>query len=207
MTWVILTCEALFVLTMGRAMSLYPGGTWLDRGTRGHRFWTNFLCDVMQPRALNDADNSRAATWARVAMLCLGMALLAFWHFVPTLFRDAVVLGWVVRVAGTISSLGLAGVIFFPSQNFPSLHGVFVLSAGGVGLGTAVAATVGLVQAGGDARGAGFLGVATLVVGGFDAVFFAQEHLGHLDTRLRTTVMQRSANLLALAWMAYAALL
>ena len=205
MTWVILACEALFVLFMGRAMALYPGGTWLDRGARGHRFWTNFLCDVMQPRSLNDEDNARAARWARAAMLCLGMALLAFWQFVPTLFKEAAVLGWGVRVTGAISSLGLAGVIFFPSQKFPNLHGVFVLSAGGVGLLAAVAATVGLVMAGGAARGAGLLGVATLVVGGLDAIFFAQEHLKHLETRLRTTVLQRSANLLALVWMAYAA--
>jgi len=197
-TWVAM---GLFVLLIGRAMALYSGGTWLDATSVGHRFWTNFLCDLMQPRALDGKDNARGARLSRAAMLSLGGALLCFWQIVPAWFPDSPVLTWVVRLAGLASSLGLGGVVAFPSQKFPQLHGVFVLAAGGVGLGAAIAATAGLLAAGPAARVPALIGLATLVVGALDAVCFAQELVGKLNTRLRTTVLQRLATVLALIWM------
>ncbi len=54
--WLVRIClagTACFVACFGIAIALYPGGTWFNRRAEGHSFWMNFLCDLMQSRALN----------------------------------------------------------------------------------------------------------------------------------------------------------
>src|SRR5688572_11608153 len=95
---------ALFVALIGRAIALYPGGTWFDPGAVGHDPFRNFLCDLTQPVALNGMVNP-GARWAGAGMIALDVGLLLVWLAVPLLAPSR--LGRALRMMGVLSFLGI----------------------------------------------------------------------------------------------------
>ncbi len=67
-----------FIACASVAISLYPGGTWYDRRAEGHSFTHNFLCDLMQTRALNGVETPVGSVVAQVGVVALLVALASF---------------------------------------------------------------------------------------------------------------------------------
>ena len=74
----VLVCLLAFVLLMAIAMALYPGGNWIDPKAPGHRFLSNFFCDLTQPVSLSGVNNRLGARVARLGMWCFAAALAGF---------------------------------------------------------------------------------------------------------------------------------
>ncbi len=134
-----------FAGLMGAAMVHYPGGTWEEPSAHGHRFWSNYFCDLMRPVALNGEPNPAGSRLSGLGLLALAVTLLPFFLSVPALFERRVRTGRFVRIAGVLSFVGGVGVVLAPSHRVGALvHGVVLLVAAVPGIGAAVGAVVGL---------------------------------------------------------------
>ncbi len=97
-----------FLVCYAVAIALYPGGTWWEPHAPGHSFARNFLCDLMQPRALNGVEAPLGSLLARVGMFAMLVALVAFYAQVARLEspvssagRLAQRAGWLACAVGT----------------------------------------------------------------------------------------------------------
>jgi hypothetical protein len=171
------------------AMALYPGGTWMDRGTVGHRFWANFLCDLGHTVALDGRPNP-AASPGRAALWLLVLSAGAFWLTVPALFRTP---GWArfVRVSGTVSTVAMLLLPFASGRT----HLLVVLSGALPGL----AAAFGTLWALRHRTGLAALGRLAVALALVDVVLYVR----YFDaTVLAVPLIQRVALLAGVTWMA-----
>jgi hypothetical protein len=127
-----------FLLVLGSATQLYPGGTWFDRDSPGFSFWGNFWCDLLHERAFNGADNALAMWAARVAFWLFAAALVRFWPQAAALAPSPRSARW-VQALGLFGAVTLLLVTLASSRTEPLLHGVFVVSSALLGV---VAASV-----------------------------------------------------------------
>lgn len=127
----LLSCAELsvfgFAALFAAAMALYPGGTWYDRAARGHHFWSNYLCDLQGPVALNGADNRWGALFAQSALVLLGLGLLALWIAVGTWPGKTSRAARNLRLFAALATPGLLIVPLVPTAEFGKLHGLVVL--------------------------------------------------------------------------------
>jgi hypothetical protein len=119
-----------FVVCVGAAMFLYPGGTWWNHSENGHSFWQNFLCDLLRNPALNNQDNTLGAALTKAGMLCIVAALSLNWWTVSKELCCQHRLRRIVRVLGTFGTPLVATVPLFPSDDFPRLHTAAVTLGG-----------------------------------------------------------------------------
>lgn len=189
------------------AMSLYPGGTWWDATTRGHRFWENFLCDLEWRVALNGVPNPTGSRFATAAMLVLLAGLVAFWLGVPRVFADRPPRGAsAVPWLGLTSAVGTLAVILMPSDRFGALHGVMVLTSGVPGLlATALAVRV-LAMGEPRPKIAAWTGGGMLAFALADFALYAWHFLTHTPGSILGPALQKVALVLLLAWMVLVAL-
>lgn len=203
--WLIAACAAglsLFVLLVGAAMWLYPGGTWFDARAVGHTFWENFLCDLFHRRALNGVDNSRSALLATVGTLLMFAALAAFFTLVslfdPRPRRSAKV----TKVAGWLACAAGVAVPLTPSDRSRVGHLSAVLIACAPAI-VATGAAVWLSVRAPVRRSITVLSLMTLGFGTIDAILYAIAF--GVDARLdrlylTLPVFQRLATLSLLGW-------
>jgi hypothetical protein len=76
---------ALFVVFYIIAAIYYPGGSYVAQNQSGFSFRNNYLCDLLDNRAINGALNS-ARTYARIALAMLCFSLIILWYHLPKLF-------------------------------------------------------------------------------------------------------------------------
>jgi len=184
------------------AMSLYPGGTWWDATTRGHRFWENFLCDLEWRVALNGTPNPLGSQLATAAMLVLLAGLAAFWLAVPRLFVGRAPFGAVaVRPLGLISVGSTVAVVFMPSERFGALHGAMVIASCLPGLTASALAVHGLVASEPRPRVAGWTGASMLAFALVDFALYASHFLAHREGTALVPALEKVALILLLAWM------
>jgi len=195
----LVACVVAFVALILPAMALYPGGTWWDPHAVGHRFWTNFLCDLEWHTALNGTPNLAGARLAAGAMLSLVLAFVPFWPLAARLFASHARLAATVRVLGWTSVLGMIAVALMPSERFGALHGVAVVVAGLPGLSAAVLAATGQLLARRTLPGS--LGAAMVLFAITDFVLYVHTMLHGGPGPLVLPVAQKLALLLLLAWM------
>lgn len=121
-----LSAMALFVLLYVLAASGYPGGSWAHPGQAGFSWRHNYLCDLLDTRAVNGALNT-GRYWARasLAVLCLGLAWL--WYHLPGLTRGSRGFKRLLRYSG----LAALGTTVFLSAG---THDLTVRIAGAFGL-------------------------------------------------------------------------
>jgi hypothetical protein len=184
------------------AMSLYPGGTWWDSTTRGHRFWQNFLCDLEWRVALNGAPNPLGSRLAMAAMLVLLVGLAAFWLGVPRVFagrppRGTAAVPWL----GLTSAVGTLAVVLMPSDRFGSLHGAMVLTAGVPGIAAATLAVFVLGLGEPRPRIAAWTGGSMLAFAVVDFALYAWHFLSQTAGSTLGPALQKIALILLLAWM------
>ena len=201
----VLAETAVFVILIALAMRAYPGGTAWDPTARGHDFWLNYLCDLERRTALDGHPNDVGAAFARAAMVVLGSGSFLFWRFLPGLFPARAALGGVVRLFGSISAGGIVAVGLLPADQFPGLHPILMLVAGGTGIGAAVASVLGLFAH--SARPyLATVGACAVLLSAIDlALYFGQMVPGAPSMRA-VAVLERAALLVALGWRALVAL-
>ncbi len=187
----------VFVVATAIAMALYPGGTFLDPHTVGHRFFANFFCDLFHAHGLDGRPNP-GAPLAQVGMLAMLVALWA--HFMVTARTlGSGVLRFLVRVLGTMSALAAIAVPLTPSDRFPRLHGVCVLLAAGPGVLAVTCAVVGLFRD--RALFSAWLGVALAVTAAIDAGLYAWQMRTQAPTPLALPALQKVAAGVLVLWM------
>ncbi len=95
---------ALFLLFYGVAAWYYPGGSWNDPGQVGFSWRHNYLCDLLDTRAVNGMMNA-GRYWARMSLgfLCLGMMVL--WYRLPLLVGGRTWFRFLLRYSG-LAALG-----------------------------------------------------------------------------------------------------
>jgi hypothetical protein len=188
-----------FVALIVPAMALYPGGTWWDPDAVGHRFWSNFLCDLEWRTALNGTPNPVGARLAEGGMFALVLAFVPFWPLAARLFADRARLAATVRALGWTSVLGMFAVALMPSERFGALHGVAVVIAGLPGLSAAVLAAAGQLLARRTLPAA--IGAAMVAFAIVDFVLYVHTMLHGGPGPLVLPVAQKLALLLLLSWM------
>ncbi len=129
---------ALFIFFYIIAALNYPGGSWNDPTHTGFSFWNNYLCDLLDSRAINGSLNT-AKVWSRTALaiLCVGLAYL--WYHLPILFSRR---GWTTKI------LWVSGLLAFISMLTLSegTHDISVRIAGFLGTIALIALLVELVR-------------------------------------------------------------
>ena len=193
----LLIAMALGAALIGRAMSLYPGGSVVDRFAAGHSFWFNFLCDLTAPAAVNGTPNLAGAALARHGMLALSIALGLFWLILPTTLPARRTADVALRVAGVIAAVGFGTVPFATGP----LHAIAIFASVVPGL---VATVLGLAGLLAKPRRAALvvLVMGAIVAGVADAVLYAEKVTGRLSgSSPLVPLAQRAAVLLLLAWM------
>jgi hypothetical protein len=180
-------------------MHLYPGGSAIDSAAVGHSFWLNFLCDLTDTVARNGQPNRGGAALALAALMTFVGAIAAFWLILPALLPGRrPVLAGCIRIAGTVSAVGLAAV---PFSSGP-LHATALIAAAIPGFAAAVLALAGIAR---YARAPAVLALAilTFAAAAADLVLYLQSvgtHPRVIPAAL--PVVQRLGFLLLLAWMA-----
>ncbi len=154
-------------------MALYPGGTWFDRETRGHSFAKNFLCDLMQSRALDGEPATFGAPLARIGTVAMLVGIAAFFVLVSHFERPPSRAARITRGAGLAAcTIGLA-VPLAQSDVHHDLHMVVVLSAFAPALVAACAAAWVSFRARASSRWVRVFAAITLASGAFDGLAYA----------------------------------
>ena len=193
---------AAFAVLMASSMSLYPGGTWLDRSAVGHHFFSNFFCDLTQPTSLSGVPNRAGSLCAQVGMVSFALALAVFFWLVPNQFQDRnrdALRGRAVRRLGAAAIAVFLVVTALPSELIGKVHAWLALTSGVLGIGAALLGVRGLLASTASARALGWLGVAALGVAAFDALLFAWTLNG--ATVWLVPAAQKVAAALLSAWM------
>jgi hypothetical protein len=122
----------LSIATTGVAMLLYPGGTALDRSTRGYSMSRNFLSDLGMTVAYDGRPNGVGAlcfaTGLCVLVLGLGGALAGFlrrYAVTPAARRFA----WATGAVGLLACAAFVGVALTPEDRAMGLHVRFTIWA------------------------------------------------------------------------------
>jgi hypothetical protein len=190
-----------FVVLFYAAACAYPGGTHFDHASVGHDLWRNTLCDVTRTVALDGRPNTAACTLARVAMIVLAAGLGTFFMLVPRLFPARRRTAMLVRALGSLAAVGAVGVVLLPSDRFPSLHGVAVVSAGIPGLTASLVSLHAVMRERTSARAVILFGALALGVAAVDFALYVSELVSDGPSQLAVAVLERIATALLLAWM------
>lgn len=124
----------LFVLFYLLAAGRYPGGSWANPAQVGFSWRHNYLCDLLDDRAVNGALNA-GRYWARASLAVLCAGILILWYHLPGLtdgppwnrrlirFSGIIALGTTVflnagthditvRIAGFFGTIAMTSLIY-----------------------------------------------------------------------------------------------
>ena len=192
---------AIFGALMVYAVARYPGGTWADHATRGYDPMHNFLCDLLEPVALDGRANAAAARAAMSAMVVVGAGLAVTWWLVPALFpADARRLARAVRLLGGVSTAGVVAVPLMPATSWYRTHAAIVLVAGVTGLAAAIVAVVGLARAR-SAPALTWIGAAMIGVVVADIALYAHQLVVVGNPSIWLSLLEVVATALLVVWL------
>lgn len=162
-----------FFLGVGYAAHRYPGGTWFDPRAKGHSIALNFLCDLMQARALNGRPAGLGAWAARAGVLSLVLALAGFFALVPSLEARPSRASRVARAAGFVACAFACVVPAIDSDRFHEAHTLAVVLAFAPALVAGLAALRVSLRAAGLAPWLRLAAVVTVAAGAVDGLAYA----------------------------------
>ncbi len=163
----------LFVAAFTVAAWLYPGGTWAQRTTLGHSFFGNYLCDLMQPRALNGQPAELGSLFARVGVLALSVAHASFYVQVAKLDDPASGRARLTRRAGLLACAISLAIPLVTADALHTLHVIIVVAAFVPALLATSAALLICMRSPASTRTIRFLALLTLGVAGFNFLLYA----------------------------------
>ena len=178
----------LFVLFYVLAAWHYPGGSWVEPGREGFSFRYNYLCDLLDTRAVGGALNT-GRFWARasLAVLCAGLGYL--WLYLPALAGGP---SWNRSLMRFAALAALLSTLFLTAGT----HDITVRVAGGFGGVALLSAITGFWQ--GGRRAAALFGAWCL------AVFLLNYALYETGSCLRALpLIQKITFLSFIAWFAW----
>ena len=115
-----------FVVCAGASMSLYPGGTRLDRDAAGYSFTQNAFSDLGRTVARNGDPNVASATLFVLGLTPAGVGLSVFFVALLPLFSNhSSAPKWLARsgcLAGIIAGVAYVAVAWFPANRWPGEH-------------------------------------------------------------------------------------
>lgn len=129
-----------FVVGYLLAASRYPGGSWAFPGQGGFSWRHNYLCDLLDTRAVNGTLNA-GRYWARGALMALCSALLLLWYHLPRLTGGP---GWSRSLMRVFGMAALVTTFFLSAGT----HDLTVYIAGGLGTLAIALAVFGLWKGG-----------------------------------------------------------
>ena len=197
---VVASVVAFLVLALF-AMVAYPGGTSWDQAARGHQFWSNYLCDLARPTALNGHPNPVGSTLAQAAMSALALGLVPWWTLVARLVPSHRRAGLAMRVFGSFAVVGVFAVIALPGDRFGALHGIACVVAAVPGLAAAVLAVVVLLRDRNAPRAVAWIGALTAVVALVDFALYLPDVFALAPAVMAVAVLERISVGLLLVWM------
>jgi hypothetical membrane protein len=115
------------------AMPLYPGGTALNRATRGYSFFHNSLSDLGRTVAWNGEANPGSLFLAAASLIFVLAGIACFVALLRT-YRSLPVTDALARAAGAavlLASVGLVGAALMPQDRDFALHSRMTLLAVG----------------------------------------------------------------------------
>jgi hypothetical protein len=133
----LLAAATQFVVLTVVAMLIYPGGSAFDRDAGGYAFFHNFFSDLGMTETYVGAGNAAAMLLFTYALVCVGVALVAFGFAVTRLkvatrgpggdpARGAPAAVVVAAVAATISGVSYVGIALTPHDLAGAAHNQFV---------------------------------------------------------------------------------
>lgn len=118
----------LFLVSFAVAAALYPGGTWQNRRAPGHSLLANYLCDLMQERALNGQPAALGSLVLRAGSLAMFVAIGAFYLLVARLERPAGPAARLARGVGLTAAAIACTIPFLTSDRSRAAHLVAVVA-------------------------------------------------------------------------------
>lgn len=118
----------LFLIAFAVAAALYPGGTWTNRRAPGHSLLANYLCDLMQERALNGQPAAVGALVIRAGALAMFIAIGAFYLLVARLERPPGRAARLARGVGVSAAAIACTIPFLTSDRSRTAHLVAVVA-------------------------------------------------------------------------------
>ncbi len=178
----------LFVLLYLLAAWHYPGGSWVEPGQEGFSFRYNYLCDLLDTRAVGGALNG-GRYWARLSLGVLCVGLLYLWAYLPALAGGP---PWNRQLMRASALVALGTTVFLSAGT----HDITVRIAGFFGGLALLSAIAGLWM--GGRRGASFFGGWCL------AVFLLNYALYETGSYLRALpLIQKVTFLSFIGWFAW----
>lgn len=116
----------LFLLFYIIAAIKYPGGTWKLPGNTGFSFWNNYLCDLLDNKAINGELNT-ARYFARISLGILCGSLMLLWNRLPSFFNRQSSNKNIMWISGNLA----LGVTFFLTSG---THDITIRIAGFFGV-------------------------------------------------------------------------
>lgn len=195
----LLGAVGVFLATYALAIAWYPGGTWFDRHAAGYDLLRNFVCDLTQPIALDGRPNPIGAFFGKASMLALDAGLSFAFLGALRLGTPTKALARTIRVAATVSFIGIAAVPLTPSLVLGALHTVAVLTGVVAGLFAGSFALVLLRRS--PFRRISAIGVSVFLVSFGDAAIYAWSIVSR-TTPVALPMLQRLALVLLVVWLA-----
>lgn len=210
--WLVFVCVAglvFFLVCIGVAIKLYPGGTWFDRRAEGHSFAKNFLCDLMQTRALNGVDAPVGSMLARIGSFVMFVALSSFYFQIANFESPVSRGGRIARNAGLLTCVLGCSVPFVTSDQFRHAHVIAVVGTFIPCLVAAIAAFVVCLRAPHVSRWLRAAALVTLGSGAVDGLGYAYDYLPAIGVDVAQPrmlpfalpLLQRVATLGLIVWM------
>jgi hypothetical protein len=206
LAWSVTASVTLFAALMGIGIVAYPGGTMMDPRARGFDIARNFMCELVNPVAVNGEPNPVGSVAATLGMVVLILGVGVFWALVPALFPERRALGRSVRVLGGI---GFASLLLIPVTTWlhlSVLHPIAIFGALVPSVLAALVATWGLAVGQGTRRLA-VLGGVLLVTAVVDGILYGLYTYGSdgaqagLPPPVMLPALQRVATVLLLLWL------
>ena len=115
-----------FIVCAGASMSLYPGGTRLDRARVGYSFTQNAFSELGRTVARNGEPNLASATLFVLGLTPAGLGLSAFFvALLPLVSNHSRTVTWLARLgclAGIIAGVAYVAVAWTPADRLPAEH-------------------------------------------------------------------------------------
>lgn len=189
----------MFCASLGLAMYVYAGGSWLHPQAPAHLFFENFWCDLLRDPALNGRSNALSVRLTMLGFVAVALALGTFWLELAERFAD-----WrrgFLRWAGVVSALGTVLVALLPSDRFPHVHAPAVLVAGGLGF---VCGCIGAAWALAQRRRApvfALVSLALMLATGVNLVLYVRDAYFDAPETIALPAAQKVATLALVVWL------
>ena len=130
-SFVFVTAAALlFIILIGIAIAVFPGGTYLDHGMKGYSWLNNFFSDLGRTKLYSGEPNTACMLLFSISLAVLGAALVPFFLSWQSLFFGHTIARILARIgcaAGILAGLAYIEIAFTPWDLFfmPHISGVY----------------------------------------------------------------------------------